>query len=148
MPHETERLIDQELRATLVELADSDLTGVSAIADGADTLFARAVLDAAGTLIVIIPAKEYRDGLPSEHHSVYDELLSHASRVISLDHILSNSEAHMQASLRMLDEADHLIAVWDGQPARGYGGTADVVHAARERRLPVTVIWPPGAIRD
>jgi hypothetical protein len=44
--------------------------------------------------------------------------------------------------------AEQLWAVWDGQPARGYGGTADVVSAARAIGLPVQVIWPPGAHRD
>jgi hypothetical protein len=36
----------------------------------------------------------------------------------------------------------------DGEPARGYGGTADVVEAAEQRGVPVTVIWPDGASRD
>ncbi|WP_041624991.1 hypothetical protein [Stackebrandtia nassauensis] len=42
---------------------------------------------------------------------------------------------------------DQLIAVWDGQPARGYGGTADVVDYARDHGIDVTVIWPEGAKR-
>jgi hypothetical protein len=54
----------------------------------------------------------------------------------------------MAASERMLDLADQLVAVWDGLPARGYGGTADVVAAARRRGMPVVVVWPPGARRD
>ena len=41
-----------------------------------------------------------------------------------------------------------MFAVWDGQPARGYGGTADVVNEAHRRGLPVTIIWPDGANRD
>jgi hypothetical protein len=40
------------------------------------------------------------------------------------------------------------LAVWDGKPARGYGGTADVVADAKTRGIPVTIIWPPGATRD
>jgi hypothetical protein len=48
----------------------------------------------------------------------------------------------------MLADADELLAVWDGQPARGYGGTADVVEAARYKGIPVTVVWPAGAKRD
>jgi hypothetical protein len=36
-------------------------------------------------------------------------------------------------------------AVWDGLPARSYGGTADVVEYARQRNIPVQVIWPAGA---
>ncbi|HEY1620682.1 MAG TPA: hypothetical protein VGG25_23870 [Streptosporangiaceae bacterium] len=48
----------------------------------------------------------------------------------------------------MIRGADELWAVWDGQPARGYGGTADVVAHARSKGIPVRVIWPEGARRD
>lgn len=148
LPAPTERLIDAALRAELARYAADDLTGISALADGADALFARAVLDLGGTLVAIVPAAQYKDGLPAEHHATYDALLASAAEVIRLGHQESNSDAHMAASLRMLGDTDHLLAVWDGQPARGYGGTADVVTEARERGLPVTVIWPAGASRD
>ncbi|GAA3565791.1 hypothetical protein GCM10022222_57000 [Amycolatopsis ultiminotia] len=148
LPDASTRLVDAALRAALAENADGQLVGVSCIADGADTLFARAVLDAGGRLVVVVPARQYRDGLPADHHPVYDALIAHASDVIRLDHEESTSTAHMDASIRMLDGADRLMAVWDGQPARGYGGTADVVDAARQRGLPVTVVWPDGATRD
>lgn len=148
LPEATERAVDAELRAELAGRANGELIGLSCIADGADTMFARAVLDLGGSLQVIVPAEKYREGFPADHHPVYDSLLERAARVIRLDHVESNSEAHMDASLRMIDNADELFAVWDGKPARGYGGTADVVAAARERGLPVTVIWPDGAERD
>jgi hypothetical protein len=54
----------------------------------------------------------------------------------------------MDASLRMLEQADELVTVWDGQPARGHGGTADVVAAARDRGIPVPVVWPEGVRRE
>jgi hypothetical protein len=148
LPAETETLVDQALREEVTRYKGNELVGISAIADGADSLFAQAVLVAGGSLVVIIPAQEYRCGLPDDHHATFDALLSQASRVIALDHVQSNSDAHMDASLRMLDEADQIIAVWDGQPARGYGGTADVVDAARNRGLPVRIVWPNGATRD
>ncbi len=68
--------------------------------------------------------------------------------VIELDREESDSEAHQAGSVRMLEQTDELIAVWDGKPARGYGGTADVVAVARERGIPVTIVWPDGAERD
>jgi hypothetical protein len=148
MPARTQRLVDDALRAEIRRRSDGDLIGLTCIADGADSLFAQAVLDLGGALHVVIPAKEYRDGLPIEHHATYDALLSRAAAVIRLDHVESDSTAHMAASLRMLDEADELLAVWDGKPARGYGGTADVVDAARARGIPVTIVWPDGAERD
>lgn len=78
----------------------------------------------------------------------YDRILSAARKVHRMDFTESDSEAHMAASAYMVDQADELWAVWDGEPARGYGGTADVVAYARERHIPVRVIWPDGARRD
>jgi hypothetical protein len=34
------------------------------------------------------------------------------------------------------------------KPARGFGGTADVVHATEDRAVPITVIWLEAASRD
>lgn len=147
LPRHTEQVIDQALRNELAGRTEA-LVGLSCLADGADTLFVRALLDADGTLIVVIPAAQYREGLPQWQHATYDALLARAADVIRLDYTESDSQAHMAASERMLSEADELIAVWDGKPARGYGGTADVVNAAHERGLPVTVVWPEAATRD
>ena len=148
LPAATEQLVDKVIRRELASYALDELVGLSNLADGADQLFARAVLDAGGRLEVIIPAARYRDGLPQPAHVGYDSLLSAASAVDRLDFIDSTEEAHMAASKAMLAKADHLFAVWDGQPARGYGGTADVVAEARRLGIPVTVIWPDGARRD
>ena len=148
LPRATEGLIDTAIRHRLAEHRDDELVGMSCIADGADSIFAQAVLDAGGSLVVIVPAAEYRDGLPAGHHPVYDALLARAAEVIRLDRHESTSQSHMDASIYMRDRADQLLAVWDGQPARGYGGTADVVHAAKQRGAPVAVIWPRGAQRD
>lgn len=77
-----------------------------------------------------------------------EALLARASRLHTLPFTESTPEAHMRASERMLDLADELLAVWDGKPARGYGGTADVVATAHTRRMTVHIVWPRGATRD
>ncbi|ASU80291.1 hypothetical protein CDG81_20705 [Actinopolyspora erythraea] len=146
LPDDTERLVDTALREEIA--GTPEVVGVSCLADGADSLFARAVLDHGGELVVIVPAARYREGLPTEHHPIYDALMARASDVVRLDHVESTSRSHMDASLEMIERADRLIAVWDGEPARGYGGTADIVEAARDRGIPTTVIWPEGARRD
>ena len=148
LPGATSALIGAAIRAEVGgRAAGGGLVGLSCVADGADTRFAMAVLEHGGALHVIVPARRYRDGLPEDHHATYDALIARASRVVTLDHVVSDAGAHMDASLRMLADADELLAVWDGRPARGYGGTADVVHAAREKGIPVTVVWPAGAVR-
>ena len=148
LPPATERLVDQAIREQLVAYAGPDLVGVSLLADGADQIFARAVLDTGGQIEVIVPAAQYRAGLPESSHDTYDSLLAKASRIDRLDRIESTEEAHMEASNAMLSRADRLFAVWDGRPARGYGGTADVVDEARKLGRPVTIIWPEGAKRS
>ena len=144
----TAELVSAAMHTEIGKRSDNDLVGLSCIADGADALFAKAILDHDGALHVIVPAQKYRESLPAGYHRIYDALIARAELVIALDHVESDSEAHMAASLRMIAEADELIAVWDGQPARGYGGTADVVHTAQGQGLPVTIVWPPGAERD
>ena len=147
LPQVTERLVEAALRAEVGRYAGGELVGLSCLADGADTLFARAVLDTGGSLTVVVPAAQYREGLPAGHHATYDALMDRAVEVIRLDRTESDSQAHLDASLHMIEQADELVAVWDGKPARGHGGTADVVDAARERGVPVAVIWPDGAQR-
>lgn len=147
MPSPTVHLVEQALRDALAEYG-AGVTGVTALADGADQLFARAVVDQGGLIEVIVPAARYRDGLPAESHAEYDDLLDQAVRVHRLDFTESTSESHMAASELMVSMVGELLAVWDQQPARSYGGTADVVAHARDRGLTVRVIWPEGATRD
>ena len=147
LPGLTADLIDKAIRGTLAE-AGAAVTGISCLADGADLIFARAVTDLGGSLEAIIPAGQYRDGLPAECHPEYDRLLAKAAAVRCLPFAEPTSESFMAASRLMVDAADELFAVWDGQPARGHGGTGDVVAYARERGKPVHVIWPAGAQRD
>jgi hypothetical protein len=54
----------------------------------------------------------------------------------------------MRAGEKVVDLSDTLLAVWDGLPAKGYGGTADVVTYARATAVPFSVIWPDGARRS
>ncbi|WP_017569674.1 hypothetical protein [Nocardiopsis halotolerans] len=124
-----------------------EMVGLSCLADGADAVFAEAVVAAGAPLEAVIPASGYRDALPEEHHPVYDRLLAQAVLVHALPHTASTSEAHMEAGKLLVERCDQLVAVWDGQPARGRGGTADVVAYARSLFRPVSVLWPQGARR-
>jgi hypothetical protein len=121
---------------------------VSSLAGGPDQLFARTVLDLGGTLEVVVPAEQYRDGLdPDERHG-YDELFAKAKHVERLPFVESTEQAHLAAGQTVVDRSQRLVAVWDGKPARGVGGTADIVSYARQKRVPVTVLWPDGAMRE
>jgi hypothetical protein len=144
---ETVALVAEALRKVLDQVA-GPVVGVSCLARGADQVFARAVLDADGEVEVVLPANDYRDRkVKPDNVTEFDELIDKASRVITMPFEQSNRDAYMAASERVLATVDALVAVWDGQPSDGRGGTGDVVTVARERGLPVTVVWPDGAHR-
>lgn len=148
LPEDVEQLVRAALVAVVEQYPPTDLVGVSCIADGPDAWFAQAVLDHGGQIEAVIPAEAYRESLPDSHHATYDELLRRASEVHSTGLKESNSEAHQAGSEILVGIVDLLVAVWDGQPARGYGGTADVVAYAERTGVPHSVIWPEGAARD
>ncbi len=143
-----EDYVRREIRRILSAIPADQLTGVSCLADGADSIFAEVVLELGGRLSAVVPANAYRDGLPTSHRVSYDQLLDAAYRVQRLDFQDSTSEAHMEASRVIVNDADELIAVWDGEPARGYGGTADVITYARLQGIPIRIVWPPNTKRD
>jgi hypothetical protein len=147
LPAELAKQISILLCAELDTFDPEELVGVSCIADGADMLFADAVLARGGALEVIVPATGYRDALPEGRHADYDRIIARAATIHWLNYVESNSESHMAASRLMLGEISELVAVWDGRPSRAFGGTADVVDEARGRGIPVRMAWPDGAVR-
>ncbi|MBQ0868417.1 hypothetical protein KBZ21_12470 [Streptomyces sp. A73] len=144
----TERLVRAELRDRIQQYRSEELVGISCLADGPDTWFAELVLERGGRLEAVVPAQEYREGLPGWHHDTYDRLLRQASDIHETGLTRSDEKAHMAGSEILVGLADHLVAVWDRQPARGFGGTADVVAYAQRTGTPVTIVWPDGAERD
>jgi hypothetical protein len=46
-------------------------------------------------------------------------------------------KGYVAVGQRLLRLSDVLIAIWDGRPSRGKGGTVDVIKRARAKRIPV-----------
>jgi hypothetical protein len=131
------------------ELTDvPDLHGVCALAAGADQLFAQLVIQQGGRLHVIIPCGGYEKTFGTEDERVtFLTLLEQAGEVEEMDFPRPSEAAFFAAGRRVVDTSDRVIAVWDGKPARGLGGTADVVAYARQHQKPTIVIWPDDAVR-
>jgi hypothetical protein len=120
---------------------------VTSLAAGADQLCAALTLDMGGSIEVIIPARNYRSTLSGDDEAQYDRLLAEAVRVEELPNPLPNEQAFYAAGLRVLDLSNILVAVWDGEPARGLGGTADIVREAKNRGMEAQIVWPRGLRR-
>jgi hypothetical protein len=148
LPPGSAALVQEAIRALVRRFPAVGLTGVSCLADGPDAWFAQAVLDHGGHLEAVLPAADYRQALAERHHRTYDELLGRAARIHATGLPVAGPQAYMTGSEILVRLVDEVIAVWDGQAARGYGGTADVVRYAEARGVPVRIIWPEGAARD
>jgi hypothetical protein len=140
-------LVTDALADALAPITPRSLVGISCIAQGADAIFAQAVLDHGGQLEVIIPAANYRsEKVKPDHAATFDELLQQASKTRVLPYEHAGQDAYQAANNVLLTTCDTLFAVWDGQDGKR-SGTASVVQKAQEMNLPVRVIWPPGAQR-
>lgn len=108
--------------------------GYTCLAIGADQLFAEVLKAHSISFTAIIPCFQYDQAFLSDVTvQRYKELRADASNTILLDFGEPSAKAFYAAGKRVTDEADLLIAVWDGKPAKGLGGTADVVHYAQKK---------------
>lgn len=127
--------VQREL-VTILRGTAGPLVGISSLAIGADQIFADLVLQQGGALEVVIPfpgyAQQFTEGRDAQE---YERLLQSASGVETLQRDGSDEEAYMEAGIRVVNSSDMLVAVWDGQPSLGLGGTADVVgYAVRQEK--------------
>ncbi|WP_327416005.1 hypothetical protein [Streptomyces sp. NBC_01233] len=148
LTEESVPLVREALVTLLGPYVEEGLTGVSCIAKGADALFADAVLSLGGQLIVVVPSQDYREAkVKSDYVAEFDRLRQAAAEVAVMPYVEANREAYEAANSELLRRADKLVAVWDGRPGNGRGGTADTVAEARGNGLPVEVVWPEGTSR-
>ena len=132
---------------------------VSPLARGADRLVARTALELGFELSVVLPfAQAPGHPCPDDEPGSADEfraLLARASdsadaaspRVVTLDGSRGeDADLSYQAVSRLVvRNCDLLIAIWDGCPSRGAGGTADTVTFSAGLSLPVWWIDPAGS---
>ncbi|ELP65632.1 hypothetical protein ACKI1I_28620 [Streptomyces turgidiscabies] len=146
---DTTDLVRSALSELLRRYADGNLVAVSCLAEGADSLFAEAALAADGRLVAVIPSRDYRRRhVHADYAPLFDHLLDVADEVVVLPYESAGREAYEAANAVLLERAERLVAVWNGEgPSGKGGGTADAVLAAREQGIPVDVVWPAGAAR-
>jgi hypothetical protein len=113
---------------------------LSPLAEGADRLVAREVLKTPDSqLEVVLPLEkdDYKQDfeLP-ESKAEFERCLAQARSIKQLPSTSSRTEAYAQVGRYVVDNCDFLIALWDGKPAAGQGGTAEIVEYAREKGCP------------
>ena len=140
------RSILAELAATLtgVQEAPHRLILLSPLAEGADRLAAHEVLRLPGgvlrAVLPLSPPEYEQDFTALTSRLEFHDLLTLAADVEILAPQPSRAEAYQAVGRRIVDDCDIVLAIWDGQPTRGTGGTAQVVAYARKRGRPLIII--------
>jgi hypothetical protein len=116
---------------------------LSPLAEGADRIVAHAGLALGADLQCPFPfhIEEYCRDFSSEASRVeFQNLVAKASAVFQADGEREmDSLAYERIGRIVLEQSDFLIAIWDGEPAAGKGGTTQIVEEALEQSVPV--VW-------
>jgi hypothetical protein len=130
------------LRSELAALrkAACELIAISSVAIGADMAFAGEVIRAGIKWIVILPMPRefFREDFTPEEWARAERLIAQAAEV----RILRPNErpqAYVDGGKATVDDSDCLFAVWDGKPAQGPGGTAEIVAYAQKLGRQITL---------
>lgn len=105
-----------------------DLIALSAIAEGADTLFAEAAISLDIPLEIVRPFRDYAaDFETASARARYEKLRALAQKEELLPFDKRSDAAYVAGMNWIVARSDFLVVAWDGQPAVGPGGTGDAV---------------------
>jgi hypothetical protein len=144
--------VDAALAAIEARFPEEPLRILSSLAEGADRLVARRVLLRPGARLVAVlplPRLDYMADFESQQsREEFMALVGEAETVIEMSAAKSRVEAYEQAGRYVVEHSDVLVAVWDGLPAGGRGGTAEIVAWGQGLGKAVIRVWPGVASED
>ena len=104
------------------------VAAVSALAEGADTLFAEAALELGLALDAVTPFAGYdADFVTPYARTRYRRLVRAARSELSMPHRDRSDEAYANAMRAIVDGCDLLVLVWNAAPSPSRAGTAAAV---------------------
>ena len=129
LDRDTTAFVSAQSAAVLrAESSQGDVVAVSALAEGADTLFAEAALQLGVPLEIVRPFGSYADDFATgSSRSRYRGLVEAARNETHLPFATASIHAYETAMTWVVRACDLLVAAWDGSPPRGRGGTAEAI---------------------
>lgn len=130
-------------------------TVYSPLAEGADMVVAQFFINFNKKIKIIVPLpfdiKMYKKSFKDkDSENKFDDLLKSSyknyalTNTYSLDEIQRNSaiknELYKAVGEHVVDNSDIIIAVWNGKPSNGTGGTAEIVEYAKKKNKMILYI--------
>jgi len=115
--------------------------GLASTAAGGDLLFAEtcAELHVPIRVFLPVPREQFRDDFDEPSWARAESVFKNALSVEVTGAGEELKERYYECGIETVQQSQLLIALWDGAPSQGLGGTADMVHFAKEQGRPV--IW-------
>lgn len=149
-----ENLIRPALKAALEDLqkrttaAGGEIDLYASIAEGTDTLCVETARELSMPVHVLLPLTQAdfeKDFSPSAWDRSRKQIELAATKpgrdsVRVLPGEMVRPDCYFDQGIQILDAVDVLIAVWDGEKARGLGGTEQIVSQAMRTGIPVVII--------
>lgn len=140
-----------KIRAETIKIQDSEdafcsataaeLRLHTALASGADQIAAVCARSSGYYVRAVLPfePQEYRNDFGSnEELDTFEQAIAAADEIVALPgDRASGAEAYVQVGASLVEAVDVLVAIWDGEQARGPGGTGEVVEMAVRSEVPV-----------
>jgi hypothetical protein len=102
--------------------------GYSSLAIGADQTFAEILLRMSIPFTAIIPSSDYDSTFTTKADlDRYNHLLASSAEQLRLPFTKSTELAFFEAGKELVRKSEIIFAVWNAKPAKGLGGTGDVV---------------------
>ncbi len=122
--------------------ASGEWLALSSVADGSDQMFVAQArsLGMSWHAILPLPKADFEKDFSSADWPAVETMLATAEHINVITENGTREDAYLDCGLETVNGADVLLAVWDGQPARGKGGTAEVVAYAESIGKPLVVI--------
>jgi hypothetical protein len=139
--------IADAIRAQLAALraeAPGEWIALTSVAEGSDQLFIGEArrLGLAWHAILPLPRAEFAKDFSPADWAMVEQTLATAEHVRVITENGTRNDAYLDCGMEVANGADVLLVVWDGAPARGRGGTADVIQYAQSLGKPIVVIDP------
>lgn len=115
--------------------------GVSSAAAGSDLLFAESCIELEIPLRILLPLsrEDFKQDFDAATWLRVEAVVSKAISVEVTGRGENRNEAYYECGVDTVQQSQLLIAVWDGEPSRGMGGTQEIKEFAEKMGKPV--IW-------
>ena len=140
VPYETKsRQVIRDFLAHQKESHHGVMYGICSVATGGDQLFAESCLELDIPLRILLPrpAEHFRADFDEASWQRTVRIIESAISVEVTGRHEARNEQYYDCGIQTVAESQLLVALWDGQPSRGVGGTQEIVSYARKTGHPI-----------